>query len=73
MNERAHWYPRAWMQRVALVMATCGLLCAAARAADVDIALVRMGVGNHVRPGDPTAILVRVTSGMQAPVQARVE
>lgn len=73
MNERAHWYPRAWMQRVALMMVTGGLLCGAARGADVDIALVRMGVGNHVRPGDPTAILVRVTSGMQAPVQARVE
>lgn len=50
------------------------LACAAAaRAADVDIALVRMGVGNHVRPGDTTALLVRVTSGLQAPVQARIE
>lgn len=48
-------------------------LACAARAADVDIALVRMGVGNHVRPGDMTALLVRVTSGLQAPVQARIE
>lgn len=49
------------------------LLAAAARGADVDIALVRMGVGEHARAGDMTGILVRVTSGLQAPVQARVE
>jgi hypothetical protein len=45
----------------------------AARAADVDIALVRLGVGSHARAGDMTAALVRVTSGLQAPVQARIE
>lgn len=56
------------------MLAAVALLCAsAARAADVDIALVRMGVGSHVRPGDATALLVRVTSGLQAPVQARIE
>ncbi|MFM8785380.1 MAG: hypothetical protein ACKOFI_09595, partial [Phycisphaerales bacterium] len=48
-------------------------LSAVAMAQDVEIALVRMGVGSHVRPGDPTGILVRVTSGLQAPVQARIE
>ena len=48
-------------------------LSAVAIAQDVEIALVRMGVGSHVRPGDPTGILVRVTSGLQAPVQARIE
>ena len=70
-----------WLRRAMLVVvAACGLVCAAvapgaavAASADVDIALVRMGVGNHVRAGDPTAILVRVTSGLQAPVQARLE
>jgi hypothetical protein len=48
-------------------------LAAAAVAQDVEIALVRMGVGSHARPGDLTGILVRVTSGLQAPVQARIE
>jgi hypothetical protein len=45
----------------------------AARADDVDLGLVLMGVGSHVRPGDPTAILVRATSALTAPVQARIE
>ena len=61
---------------VRLAAAAWGLalaLAGSAGAADVDIALVRMGVGNHVRPGDMTALLVRVTSGLQAPVQARIE
>ena len=59
---------------VRCMLASLALACAGeARAADVDIALVRMGVGNHVRPGDMTALLVRVTSGLQAPVQARIE
>jgi hypothetical protein len=63
-----------WMPAHMALMALMALLCAAvAHAADVDIALVRMGVGNHVRPGDMTALLVRVTSGLQAPVQARIE
>lgn len=74
MMVKAHLEQRPWTRRGALVLAACVLLCAAvARGADVDIALVRMGVGNHVRPGDPTAILVRATSGLQAPVQARIE
>ena len=53
--------------------AAAALACAWAGAADVDVALLRMGVGAHVRPGDPTAILVRATSSLQAPVQARLE
>jgi hypothetical protein len=54
---RARWVPA--------LLALMALLCAAvAHAADVDIALVRMGVGNHVRPGDMTALLVRVTCVM---------
>ena len=57
----------------ALALAAVALLACVARAADVDIALVRMGVGGHVRPGDPTAILVRVTSALTEPVQARIE
>ena len=62
---------RAARALLALVAALASAF--AARADDVDVALVRMGVGNHVRAGDPTAILVRVTSGLQAPVQARIE
>ena len=55
--------------------AACAALAvtSGAHAADVDVALLRMGVGNHVRAGDPTAILVRATSSLQAPVQARIE
>ena len=61
--------------RVLAAAAALAAACvgAAARAADVDIALVRMGVGNHARAGDMTALLVRVTSALQAPVQARIE
>ena len=53
----------------ALALAVAG----AALAADADIALLRFGVGSHARPGDPTAILVRATSSLTAPVQARIE
>ena len=55
--------------------AACAALAvtSGAHAADVDVTLLRMGVGNHVRAGDPTAILVRATSSLQAPVQARIE
>ena len=56
-----------------LACAAAALFVAAAHAADVDLALVRMGVGNHVRAGDPTALLVRATSNLAAPVQARIE
>jgi hypothetical protein len=58
----------------AIAALACALAAsAAARAADVDVELVLMGVGGHVRPGDPTAILVRATSSLTAPVQARIE
>lgn len=57
----------------ALAAVAAAILVRAAGAADVDISLVRMGFGNHVRPGDPTALLVRATSSLQAPVQARIE
>ena len=53
----------------ALALAVAG----AALAADADIALLRFGVGSHARPGDPTAILVRATSNLREPVQARIE
>ena len=38
--------------------AACAALAVAsgAHAADVDVALLRMGVGSHVRAGDPTVI-----------------
>jgi hypothetical protein len=54
---------------VALVLA----LAAVARAADVTVELLRFGVGNHARAGDPTAILVRLTSNLPEPVQTRVQ
>ncbi len=62
----------------AVVAAVCGallaaLLSASANAADVTVELVRMGVGSHVRPGDSTGILVRLTSNMTEPVQTRVQ
>lgn len=65
--------PGAARARATVALLAALAIAFAARADDVDIALVRMGVGNHVRAGDPTAILVRVTSGLQAPVQARIE
>ena len=67
------------MSMQARILGACRAACAAlalasgAHAADVDVSLLRMGVGNHVRAGDPTAIRVRATSSLQAPVQARIE
>lgn len=62
---------KLWRTMAAALLAL--VAAAAARAGDVDVALVRMGVGSHVRPGDPTAILVRLTSALTEPVQARVQ
>jgi len=60
----------ALLRRIAVATT---LLAQAVAAADVDVQVVSMGVGAHVRPGDPTGMLVRLTSGLTAPVQARVE
>ena len=61
------------LRAIAVAALAAASLAASSRAADVDIALVRLGVGGHARAGDMTALLVRVTSGLQAPVQARIE
>lgn len=55
-----------------LALAAAGMApCALAQ--DVTVELLRMGVGSHVRPGDCTGILVRLTSNLTEPVQARVQ
>lgn len=55
-----------------LALATAGM-APYTLAQDVTVELLRMGVGGHVRPGDCTGILVRLTSNLTEPVQARVQ
>ncbi len=56
-----------------LAMLLSLLACATVHANDVTVELLRFGVGSHVRPGDPTGILVKLTSNLQEPVQTRVQ
>lgn len=58
---------------VLLTVLLAAALSAAASAQDVAVELVRMGMGNMVRPGDPTGILLRLTSHLTEPVQTRVQ
>ncbi|MFO0782528.1 MAG: hypothetical protein U0636_02440 [Phycisphaerales bacterium] len=64
---------RARAARAVVAMVAAALLAAAAHAGDVAVELLRFGVGNYVRPGDPTAIQVRLTSSLTEPVQTRVQ
>lgn len=64
---------RARAARAVVAVVAAALLAAAAHAGDVTVELLRFGVGNYVRPGDPTAIQVRLTSSVTEPVQTRVQ
>lgn len=79
----------AWLRNNAarvIVAALAACMCAPASAApasaapastapasDVTVELLQLGVGNHVRPGNCTGLLVRLTSNLTEPVNTRVQ